>query len=365
MRILAGWLVQVAAFPALAASMDDRHFLVGTQGGLAVTQDALGKRLGMTEFLIKIVIITSLPVTIVHVGHHAAVTGNPVTTLALIITDGALVLTLLVKAAGTALTTVIITAAGTPVVALAATAGIVIALATLTGTEALVADVLSTLAHFIIPAVKDDVLQQLTIQAAIIELVAHRRFQADLVGQFIVIADEPHVVTLESVLELVTHVLVQRLDILGIEALAVGRIADEGAAGRNLVDVIDVAALDLDILVQARTLDVGARDGNGFALDVATVNLVCKLAFLAIVVVDLIKQVGVIVGPLLESIVIAINTGSDVGGNQSRLDEERARSTHRVNEVGLSIPAAQQNDASSQHLIDGCIGLSLAPAALE
>ena len=241
----------------------------------------------------------------------------------------------------------------------------VVTLAALAGAETLVADVLTALAHFVVTAIKYDILKQLAVQTAVIELVAHRRLQAHLVMQLVVIADEPHVIALEGVLEFVTQVAVQRLDILGVKALAVGRVADEGASGWHVLDVVDIAALQLDIFDQTGVLDVGTGNGDGLALDVAAVNLVGKLALGTVIVIHLLKQVGVIVGPLLEGIMVAVHARSDIGSDERSLDEERTRTAHGVNQVGFPVPAAQQDNAGCQYLVDGSIGLCHTPAALE
>ena len=239
------------------------------------------------------------------------------------------------------------------------------ALAALTGTEVVVVNAAAALPHLIILAVKDDKLQQLAIQAAIVERIAHRRLQANLERLFLVAAHEPHVIAHEGVLELGAQVTVELVDVLHLEALTVGRIADDGTLLGDDGDIPEVAALQLDILVQSSALDVGARYGNGLALDVAAVDLVGELPLLAVVVIDFVKQLLVIVGPLLEGIMVTIDARSDIGGDERCLDQECARTAHGVNQVGLAIPAAQQDDTGRQHLVDGRVGLGNTPAALE
>ena len=166
-------------------------------------------------------------------------------------------------------------------------------------------------------------------------------------------------------LELESQVTVELVDIFQLEALTIGRVADEGAALGHLVDFVDVAAFELDVFVKAGILDVGTRNGNGLALDVAAVYLVGELALSAVIVIDALKQLGIIVGPILERIAVAVHARSDVGTDKGCLDEEGARAAHGVYQVGLAVPAAQQDDACRQHLVDGCVGLSHAPAAFE
>ena len=241
----------------------------------------------------------------------------------------------------------------------------VVALAALTAAETLVADVLATPAQFVVGTVEDDKLEQFAVQSAIVQGIAYRRLEADLERLLLVAADEPSVIAHKGVLQLGAQVAVELVDVVHAQALAVGRIADERAALGHDVDVAQVAALEFDILVQAGALDIGTSDGNGFALDVAAIDLVGELALGAIVVVDRVKQVGVIVGPLLEGILVTIDTRGNVGADEGCLDKEGARATHGIDQVGVTLPAAEHNDARCQHLVDGRVGLRHAPAALE
>ena len=353
--------------------MDDGHFLVGAEGGLAVTQDALGERGRVAELLVEVVIVASGLVAVIYLGHHAAVSGHSGTALAFLVADGGVVArtgfgtpsAAVVVATGTSVVTPSVVVTTRAFLAVALTHLVVVALAALAGTETLVADVFAALAHLVVLAVEDDVLQQFAVQSAVVELVAHRRLETHLEIQFLIIADEPHVIALEGVLELVTHVAVERLDVLDVEAFTIGWVADERTTGRHFLDVVDVAALEFDVLVQTGVLDVGAGDSDGLALDVAAIDLVGELTFTAVVVVDIVKQVCIIVGPLLESVAVAVHAGSDVGGDKGCLDEEGARAAHWIHQVGLALPPAEQDDAGCQRLVDGRIGLCHAPAALE
>ena len=167
--------------------MDDGHFLVGAQGGFAVTQDALGKGGGMTEFLVKVIIVTSSLVTVIYVGHHAAVTGDLSAAHAFLLADGFIFpFGTVIKTAGrpliTTATTVFVTATAiviktAPASALSVLTSArtvltfftaylaIIALAALAGAETLVADMLATFAQFVIGAVKNDIIQQHAVQS--------------------------------------------------------------------------------------------------------------------------------------------------------------------------------------------------------
>ena len=183
---------------------------------------------------------------------------------------------------------------------------------------------LTALPQLVISTLKDDKLQQFAVESAIVECILHRGFQADLEILLLVIADEPHVISLEGVLEDKAHVAVELVNVLDVEPLAIGRVADERAARGHQLDVPDVAALELDVFVHSSALDVGAGDGNRLALDVTAINLVGKFPLGAVVVVNRVEEFLVIVGPLLEGVVVTVHAGSGVGGDKRRLDEEGA-----------------------------------------
>ena len=188
-------------------------------------------------------------------------------------------------------------------------------------------------------------MQQFAVQTAVIQGIFHRRLEANLEVLFRIVADEPCVIALERVLEFEAQVAIELLNVFDIQPLSVRRVTDESASLGNQLDVVEVAAFQFNVFVESGALDVGACDGDGLALDVAAVNLVSELTLGAVIVVNLVKQVGVVVGPLLESVMVAIDTRRDVGGDESRFDEERARAAHGINQVGLAVPPAQQDDA--------------------
>ena len=121
--------------------------------------------------------------------------------------------------------------------------------------------------------------------------------------------------------------------------------------------------LQLDVLAHACALDVALGDGDGFRRIVGTVDFIFKLALGGVVVVDGVEKLLVEVGPVLESEVAAEHAWIDVAGNQGCLDEECARSAHRVDEVALSVPAGFQNQSGGEHLVDRRVGLHHAVSA--
>ena len=170
-------------------------------------------------------------------------------------------------------------------------------------------------------------------------------------------------ITAENLFQLFTDSAVQPLNVLNLQALAVRWICDENTFLGRFGDILQGTSFQFDVASQSSVLDVLAGDGNGFTLDVATVNLVIEFAFTAVVIVDLGKQIGVIVVPQLESVLLAEHPGVDVGGYHGGLDQEGAASAHGVNKIGVAVPPTQFDDACGEHLVDGSIGLCYAPSA--
>ena len=168
----------------------------------------------------------------------------------------------------------------------------------------------------------------------------------------------------EHSLEFLAQRLVEQGEVVDFQAFAIGWVGDEDAVFGCLVEVLDGLAFHLNHFGEAGALDVGTGDGNGLALDVIAINLVLEFAFVAVVVIDVLEELVVVVGPCLESIFGAIHAWIDIGGDKGSLDQESARTAHGVDEVALAAPAAQHDDAGRQHFVDGCIGLRLAPASL-
>ena len=88
-----------------------------------------------------------------------------------------------------------------------------------------------------------------------------------------------------------------------------------------------------------------------------------ELAFLRIIVVNLVEQVLVEVCPFLEGVLLAEHTRGHVAGYEGSLDEQCARAAHGVDEVGLAVPAGHENHSGRQHLVERGLNVLLPVAA--
>ena len=102
----------------------------------------------------------------------------------------------------------------------------------------------------------------------------------------------------------------------------------------------------------------------GVGVYIAAIYFEVKLTFGAIIVIERFEEFGVEVGPFLEGESPAIDAGVDISGDQSSLDQESTRTAHRVGEVALPFPAALEDYAGSESLIDGGFGSLIAISAL-
>ena len=229
--------------------------------------------------------------------------------------------------------------------------------------EALVAQTTALSFHLLVGAIENFVLAQFAFQIAVEQRIAHRGTEPDLVGEF-AIGNEPGIVALKHEFEPVADGVVEFVDVLILQSLAIGRIGDQHALFGRFLPVGDRSLREFNHLAQSGAFHIGLCNGNGLDRHVGTVDFVLKIPLLGIVVVDVVKQLFIVVAPVLEGIFLAIHARIDVGGNHSRLNQKRARATHRVHEIRLTIPAAQFDNAGGKHLIDRRFRLSHAPSSL-
>ena len=91
--------------------------------------------------------------------------------------------------------------------------------------------------------------------------------------------------------------------------------------------------------------------------------MVLELPFLALVVVYLIEEVGIEVRPFLEGELLAEESRCHVPGNEGSLNQQRAAAAHGVDEIGVALPAGEQDHACRQHLVQRGLDTLLAIAA--
>ncbi len=171
-------------------------------------------------------------------------------------------------------------------------------------------------------------------------------------------------VTLEDVLELVADQAVEPFHVVGTDTFAIGGICYQYAPFGRFLPFRQGAGVQLDHAADARAADILGGDVNRAGRHVGADDFVGYLALFRIVVIEAVKQLRVEVLPVLEGEMAAVDTGIYVGGNQRGLDQECAGAAHRVNQGAVAAPAAFENDAGGEHLVNRGLGLRDAVAAL-
>ena len=158
---------------------------------------------------------------------------------------------------------------------------------------------------------------------------------------------------------------VERVALTQPEALAIGRIGhQQRRLGRGRA-VLEGAMFHVDHFLQPRQTYVVPRDLHGRDRYVRAVDMVVEGALLRLgLLLDLTEELGIIVVPTLEGEATAVAPRGDATGDECRLDEQRPRPAHGVDEVALSLPARQTQDARGEHFAHRGLCLGGTPAAL-
>ena len=150
------------------------------------------------------------------------------------------------------------------------------------------------------------------------------------------------------------------------ETLAVGGIDNHQGSVGVLLEVFDVAALNLDAVGHHGRLYVAARTTDHAAVDVVTVYFVEEFFFFGVVLVYAAEKLAIEVAPFLERKLFAEDTGSNVAGDEGCLDGQCSRATHGVDKVTLPAPAREHDESGSKNLVDGgCTCLDSVSAAVQ
>ena len=184
-----------------------------------------------------------------------------------------------------------------------------------------------------------------------------------MVEAFLAVAQHPCVVVLELMLKRFANHAVCAEQVGSGYAFAVGRIGNHYRLVLRLLEVFEVGHFHADVLSQSGCAHVEAGRLYGLGVYVIAVYVVRELAFLRVVVVYAVEEVGVEVGPLLERIALAEHARSHVAGDERGLDKQRARAAHGVDEVRIALPSRHEYHARGEHLVERSLDRLLPVAA--
>ena len=141
----------------------------------------------------------------------------------------------------------------------------------------------------------------------------------------------------------------------GRNTFSVGWVGNDDAGVQGLLEILEVLLCHRDVAGQSRSLDIHACGVDSFDIYIVAVDVVVERSLLGVVIINLVEELRVEVGPLLKGELLAEQTRCHITGDKGSLDEQGAGTAHRVNEVGLALPACHQYHAGSQHLVQGCL----------
>ena len=212
-------------------------------------------------------------------------------------------------------------------------------------------------------AVEDGILAELALQRSVINRNLDGWLQTDGLEAFLAVAQHPSLVAHESMLQTLANHLICIEEVRRRDALSVRRIGHHDALVGRLLEVLEVSMLHGDVLCETCCTNVKTGCVNGLHVHVVAIDMVCELALLRVIVINLVEEFLVEVGPLLEGEALAEDARAHVMGDESSLDEQRSRTTHRVDEVAVAVPSGHHNHTCCQHLVERSLHRLLTVAA--
>ena len=202
-------------------------------------------------------------------------------------------------------------------------------------------------------AVEHLVFAELALQRTIEQRNLDAWLQANLFEAFLAIAEHPGVVAYKLMFQAFANHLVGGQQVGSRNTLTIGWVGNHNAGVQGLLEVLEVLFCHRDIIGQSCCLDIHACGVDSFDIYIVAVDVVVERSLLGVVIINLVEELRVEVGPLLKGELLAEQTWCHVAGDKGSLDEQGAGTAHRVNEVGLALPPRHQNHSGSQHLVQG------------
>ena len=145
------------------------------------------------------------------------------------------------------------------------------------------------------------VFTELTLQRSVIERNLDTWLQTDLVEAFFTVTEHPGIVAFELVLQSFTYHFIGTQEVGRGDAFAIGRIGDHDTLVGRLREILEVLLLNGNDVTQSGGLHILQCRIHGFDVNVVAIDMVFELAFLALVVIDIVEEVGIEVRPFLKS----------------------------------------------------------------
>ena len=206
--------------------------------------------------------------------------------------------------------------------------------------------------EIIITAIEEHIFTKGAFQTAIQKRNLHRWFQTNIGEVLIIETEDPGGPALEMLLESGSDTAIEVCHIIGLQSGTIRRIHHEHTGLGILCPVGHRAAGEFDHLLHLGALYIASCDSFGIGIYIAAIDLIVEVAFGRIIIVDFLKEFGIKIGPFLESEILAVDTGIDIGRNKGCFDEECAGATHWICEITIAPPSGLHDDTGGEHLID-------------
>ena len=94
-----------------------------------------------------------------------------------------------------------------------------------------------------------------------------------------------------------------------------------------------------DGIRQSCSLDIHTSGIHSLDVDIVAIDVILEFTFLTLVVIDFVEELGIEIRPFLKGKLLSEESWSHVLGNERSLDKQGAATTHRIDKVGISLPA--------------------------
>ncbi len=200
-------------------------------------------------------------------------------------------------------------------------------------------------------AVEEDIFPERALERTVVERYLDGRLEADPVEMFILIAQYPDMPACEILLQSRSERRIEHVDVVGTQTFAIRGICDHHTFGGVLRPFIEGTSRQLDHLLDTGRLYILACDSDCVSVDVATVDLICEILFLAIVIIEAFEQFGIEVGPFFKGKALAEDSRVDVGRDERRFDQQCSGTAHGIREITVSAPSGLHDDSGREHLV--------------
>ena len=203
--------------------------------------------------------------------------------------------------------------------------------------------------------IKDFVVHEFAFQFTIEEIHFLGWLQADFRKQFLFTGDDPCRITYKGMFQAFSDGMIESQNIRTAYAFSIRRIGHDDGRLRRLFKVGDVLLCDGHFFGHAGSLNVDVRCFHCMDVDIVAIDVMQKLTLLTVVVVYLIQQLRVEVGPFLKVVMTSEYPWPDIACDERCFDRQCTTSAHRVDEVAFTTPSCHEYHACSQYLVQRSI----------